>query len=156
MKKSDIHHLGAILEIERPKVGVGLFLVKNGTHVLLGKRRGSHGDGEYGGTGGHMEGLETFAQTTMRELREEIGDDIQITEPKFLCLSNLRQYAPKHYIDTGMIAEWISGEPHIMEPEKIESWDWYAIDNLPEPLFGAFRNYVAAHKTGQTFFETEA
>lgn len=122
-------------EIERPKVGVGLFLIKNGTHVLLGKRRGAHGDGEYGGTGGHMEGLETFAQTTLRELREEIGNDIQITEPKFLCLSNLRQYAPKHYIDIGMTAEWVSGEPQIMEPNKIESWDWYALDSLPEPLF---------------------
>jgi 8-oxo-dGTP diphosphatase len=142
-------------ELARPKVGVGLILIKNGTHVLLGKRRGAHGEGEYGGTGGHMEGMETFAQTTLRELHEEIGDDIQVTEPRFLCLSNLRQYSPKHYIDIGMIAEWISGEPQITEPDKIESWDWYPLDALPNPLFGAYQNYVAAHRTGKSFFEAE-
>ena len=137
----------------RPKVGVGLLLIKDAKFVLLGKRKNAHGDGEYAGVGGHMEGLETFAATIMRELREEIGDDIEITEPEFLCLSNIRTYTPKHYVDIGMIAHWISGEPKVMEVDKIESWDWYPIDSLPTPLFESPKNYIEALKSGQSFFE---
>jgi 8-oxo-dGTP diphosphatase len=138
---------------DRPKVGVGLLIIKDGNLVLLGKRKNSHGDGEYGGVGGHMEGLETFADTIMRELREEIGEEIQITDPKFLCLSNIRDYAPKHYVDIGMVANWISGEPKVMEREKIEGWGWYPLDNLPAPLFTAPANYVKALRTGVSLYE---
>lgn len=128
-------------------------LIKDDAYVLLGKRKNSHGDGEYAGVGGHMESLETCTETIMRELREEIGNEIQITEPKFLCLSNLRRYAPKHYIDIGMIARWISGEPKVMEPDKIEKWEWFPLDALPSPLFESPENYVQAYHSGQTFFE---
>lgn len=121
--------------------------------MLLGKRKGAHGAGEYAGVGGHMEGLETCGDTIMRELREEIGEEIEITEPKFLCLSNLRRYAPRHYIDIGMIATWVSGEPKIMEPDKIESWDWYSLDSPPSPLFESPANYIEAYKSGRVFFE---
>ncbi len=121
--------------------------------MLLGKRKNAHGDGEYAGVGGHMEGLETFAETIMRELREEIGDSIEISDLQFLCLSNIRSYAPKHYIDIGMIAHWVSGDPKIMEEDKIESWDWYPFDALPTPLFESPGNYIQAYKTDQTFFE---
>ncbi|HSX16289.1 MAG TPA: NUDIX domain-containing protein [Candidatus Saccharimonadales bacterium] len=138
---------------DRPKVGVGLLLIKDDSLVLFGKRKNAHGDGEYAGIGGHMEGLETFAETIMRELREEVGDEIQITEPKFLCLSNIRKYAPKHYIDIGMIAHWVSGDPKVMEPDKIESWEWYPLDTAPSPLFESPANYLQAYKAGQTFFE---
>ncbi|HET6925119.1 MAG TPA: NUDIX domain-containing protein [Candidatus Saccharimonadales bacterium] len=138
---------------DRPKVGIGLLLIKDGKYILLGKRKSSHGDGEYAGVGGHMEHLETVNETIMRELQEEIGDDIRISTPQFLCLSNIRDYAPKHYIDVGLVAEWISGEPKVMEPDKIESWDWYPLDAIPEPLFASCKHYLAAYRTGTVFFE---
>lgn len=117
----------------RPQVGVGLLLIKNGNLCLFGKRKNAHGDGEYAGVGGHMENLETFADTIKRELKEEIGNEVQITEPQFLCLSNI--------------------EPIVTEPDKIENWDWYPIDKPPSPLFESPFNYLQAYKTGQTFFE---
>jgi 8-oxo-dGTP diphosphatase len=42
-----------------PKVGIGVVVVKEGK-ILLGKRKGSHGNGEYAGPGGHLEYLESF------------------------------------------------------------------------------------------------
>jgi 8-oxo-dGTP diphosphatase len=136
---------------ERPKVGVGLLIVR-GNKILLGKRKGSHGEGEYGGTGGHMEHLESFEETALRELLEEAGPDIKVKNMRFLCITNLTAYAPKHYVDVGMVAEWDSGEPQITEPDKKESWGWYDLDNLPSPFFSVMENYITAYKTGQIYF----
>ena len=145
--------MSSIDESKRPKVGVGLIIIKNQTEVLLGKRIGAHGEGEYAGVGGHMENGEATAETAMRELREEIGDAVRIKDLRVICTSNVRKYHPKHYVDFGMVAEWVSGEPEIMEPDKIISWDWYPLGNLPEPLFEFVRIYIKALNTGQQFFE---
>src|SRR5438105_3597711 len=112
---------------QRPKVGIGLLIFKNGK-VLLGKRKGSFGEGEYCGPGGHLEYMESFEECARRETREEAG--IEIENVRFLCLNNLKEYAPKHYVDIGLVANWKSGELKNMEPEKREGWDWYDLDNL--------------------------
>lgn len=52
-----------------------------------------------------------------------------------------------------MAADLVSGEPKVMEPDKLESWEWYDIDDLPTPLFGVEPNYVESYKTGKTYFE---
>lgn len=135
--------------IERPKVGVGVLVFKDGK-VLLGKRKGSHGAGEYAAPGGHLEHLESIQECVRREVYEETG--IEIQNIKFLCLSNVTIYAPKHYIDIGVVCEWKSGEPEALEPHKIEGWDWYDTQQLPEPIFEFVKNYFTALKTGQVGF----
>jgi 8-oxo-dGTP diphosphatase len=42
-----------------PLVGIGVTVVRDGT-VLLGRRLGSHGAGEYSTPGGHLDYLESF------------------------------------------------------------------------------------------------
>ena len=132
------------------RVGIGILVIKDGK-VLLGKRKGSHGAGEYAGTGGHLEYMESIEECAKRETLEETG--IVIKNIKLLCVSNLKQYAPKHYLDIGLNAEWESGEPTIMEASKIESWDWYDINNLPEPLMGGMSHYIEAYKGGNNLFD---
>jgi 8-oxo-dGTP diphosphatase len=135
----------------RPKVGVALLIMKDGK-ILLGKRKGSHGAGEYAGVGGHLENLESFEECALREMREEAGP-LVVTNLRFLSVTNLRAYAPKHYVDIALVADWISGEPQVMEPDKLESWQWYDTNDLPSPLFGAVSNYLKAYKTGKTYFQ---
>lgn len=134
----------------RPKVGVGVMIIKDGK-VLLGKRKGSHGAGEYAWPGGHFEYMESFEQCAKRETMEETG--MEIDNVRFLRLLNLKDYAPKHYVDVGLIADWKSGEPKIIEPDKTEGWDWYDIDNLPSPLFSTIPTYIEAYKTGKNFWD---
>ncbi|MBX4191159.1 NUDIX domain-containing protein [Candidatus Saccharibacteria bacterium] len=136
----------------RPQVGVGLLVVKDG-QILLGRRKNAHGDGEYGGPGGHLELGETIEECAKRELAEEAGSNIKIKNLRFLCFINLRKYMPKHYAHIHMMAEWRSGEPQNLEPEVRESWAWYSIDDLPQPLFGTTNQAVDAYKTGKNFFE---
>lgn len=138
-------------EALRPKVGLGLMVIKNG-QVLLGKRIASHGVGEYGGPGGHLEHGEAFEKSLLREVEEEVGKEFKVKNLGFLCVTNMTKYLPKHYVDIGMVAEWESGEPVVMEPHKLESWDWYDIDDVPNPLFGCFENYLEAYRTGETYF----
>lgn len=82
---------------------------------------------------------------------EESG--LTLKNIKYLGTINLRKYAPKHYLDVSFTAEVESGEPQVMEPDKVESWGWYDIGNLPTPLFGVMPCYIEAYKTGKTFFE---
>lgn len=134
-----------------PKVGVGVMILKDGK-VLLGKRKGSHGAGEYAWPGGHMEYMESFSDCARRETAEETG--MEIDNIRFLRLLNLRDYAPKHYVDIGLVADWKSGEPQIMEPDKIGDWAWYDLDALPQPLFSTTATNIEAYKTGKNFWDT--
>lgn len=137
---------------QHPRVGIGVFLIKDGKRILLGRRKGAHGAGEYALPGGHLELDETFEECALRELAEEAGPDIKTKRVDFLCLTNMRRYTPKHYADIGILVEWQSGEPRVMEPDKKESWQWYDLDNLPKPLFGCTDNYIEAYRTGKAYF----
>jgi 8-oxo-dGTP diphosphatase len=132
------------------KVGVGVMIIKDGK-VLLGKRKGSHGAGEYAWPGGHLEYMESIVDCTKREVAEETG--MKIKNVRFLRLYNLKEYAPKHHVDIGMIAEWAKGEPEVREPDRIDSWAWYDMDKLPQPLFSTIPSYIEAYRTGRNFFD---
>lgn len=135
---------------QKIKVGIGVMILKDGK-VLLGKRKESHGAGEYAWPGGHMEYMESFEECAKREVREETGMEIQ--NIRFLRLLNLKAYFPKHFVDIGLVADWKSGEPKIIEPDKTEGWSWYEMNNLPEPLFGTISTYFEAYKTGKNFWD---
>ncbi|MFA5270301.1 MAG: hypothetical protein WC400_01665 [Patescibacteria group bacterium] len=67
---------------------------------------------------------------------------------------NLKDYAPKHYVDIGLVADWKSGEPKVMEPDKSDGeWGWYDLDNLPQPLFGTIPSYIGAYRNGRYFYD---
>ena len=136
-------------EDKRPKVGIGM-LVLRGKKVLLGKRKGAHGEGEYAGLGGHLEYGESIEDCAKREAMEEAG--IEIKNIRLLCVSNIKKY-DKHYLDIGLLVEWAKNEPKIMESDRAESWDWYDLTNLPSPLFACEPNYIEALKTGKNFFD---
>ena len=63
--------------MDRPKVGVGVAVFQEG-RILLGKRKGAHGDGEWGFPGGHLELGETVEECARRELFEETGMQVEI------------------------------------------------------------------------------
>jgi len=137
---------------QRPKVGIGVMILKEGK-VLLGKRKGSHGAGEYAFPGGHQEYMESFADCARRETREECG--VEITNIRFQLLANVKEYAPKHYIHIGLLADWQSGEPQILEVEKCESWGWYDLNKLPEPIFKMVTLQMESYKNGTNYLDSE-
>jgi 8-oxo-dGTP diphosphatase len=140
------------MENPKPKVGIGIMILKNGK-VLLGKRKGSHGAGEYAFPGGHLEYMEFFKDCAVRETHEESG--LEIENIRFQYLANIKKYAPKHYVHIGLTADWKSGEPKVLEPEKCEGWDWYDLKNLPNPMMEMSYLSIEYYKTGQNYLDAE-
>ena len=135
---------------QKPKVGVGISIFKDGK-ILLGKRKGSHGAGEYAFPGGHLEHMESFADCARREVKEECG--IEIKNIRFQYLANVKKYAPKHYAHIGLIADWKSGEPKVLEPKKSESWGWYSMEKSPRPLFEMCRLSFDAYRKNKKYYD---
>lgn len=122
------------------KVGIGLAVFRqsfdNGKiQVLLGKRKGSHGEGQWSFPGGHLDYMESFQTCALRELAEEVGTGFKVEQLEVVSVINLTEYAPKHYIDIGMSAWWVGGDAVVMEPDKCEGWQWFDRDALPSPRF---------------------
>lgn len=140
------------MDEQRPKVGVGVMILKDGK-VLLSKRKSSHGAGEYAFPGGHLEYMESFAECAIRETKEESG--IEITNIQFQYLANITSYKPKQYAHIGLVADWKSGVPQVLEPEKSEQWQWYVLDQLPKPMFVSCTLAFLSHKTSQNYFDVE-
>jgi 8-oxo-dGTP diphosphatase len=135
---------------QRPQVGVGVLIFKD-NRVLLAKRKGSHGEGEYAFPGGHLEFGESFANCAIRETREEAG--IEISDIGFQYLANIMKYGGKQYVHIGLTAKWLSGEPQVLEPNKSEAWGWYPVDRAPEPLFEMCRLSIKSYNDGQTYYD---
>jgi len=131
-------------------VGIGVMIFKDGK-VLMSQRKSKLGTGELAFPGGKLEYMESYEDCCRRECREEAG--IEITNIRFLYAANIRRYAPKHFAHFTMIADWASGEPQVLEPEKSGEWKWYDPANLPDvPMFETCRMAFEAYKTGQVYF----
>jgi len=117
----------------RPKVGVGVCVVKDGT-VLMGQRLNAHGDGTWSFPGGHLEFGESFEECAKREVAEETG--LKIGDLTFVtCTNDVFIEENKHYITVYIKALWKSGEPQVLEPDRMVKWEWFDWDNLPSPKF---------------------
>jgi 8-oxo-dGTP diphosphatase len=134
---------------DQARVGVGALIIKD-DKVLWGKRKGSFGDGLYAFVGGHLEYGETAEQALLREIAEECG--VRVKNVRVLCVSDFLTYYPKHYLDVGFVCEWESGDPQVLEPHKVEGWEWRAIDDIPQEVFAPCRGYIEAYKTGKNYF----
>ena len=132
------------------KIGIGVMILKDGK-VLMGKRKNSHGDGEFAFTGGHLEYMESFIECAKRETLEEAG--IKIKNIRFLCVVNDDKHPPRHGVGLGVVCDWEEGIPKVLEPDKRESWDWYDLDNLPEPIFFNAQIMFDSYKTGKNFYD---
>lgn len=130
---------------KRPKVGVGVFVFRNGK-FLISRRIGSHGEGSWQLPGGHQEWAESPEETALREVTEEVG--VIVTNPRFGGLTNdFFIEEDKHYITIWMLADLSDDqEPYIAEKDKLEHLKWVNFEELQrfEPLFLPWHNLFAS------------
>lgn len=120
----------------RPRIGVGVMILNDKGQVLLGKRKASHGTGEWCYPGGHQEFGEKLFETARREALEETG--LEVDDFKLVSVFDEMRYIKsdgKHYLNVCLQTKVVKGEPKVMEPDKCEAWEWFDLDNLPQPIF---------------------
>jgi 8-oxo-dGTP diphosphatase len=125
---------------QRPKVGVGV-IIKHNNQILLGRRINAHGNNSWAPPGGHLEFFESPEECAQREALEETGLTIKNVR-SILFTNDLYTKENKHYITLFMLADFDSGELALLEPTKCEQWQWFDWQDLPNPLFLSFQNFL--------------
>ena len=132
--------LTLIKDMENPKVGVGVIIVKD-NKVLMQKRINAHGNGSWSFPGGHLEFNEQPEECAIRESQEEFG--ITIKSPQIVAVTNdIFPKEKKQYVTIFVLSENFEGEVSIKEPDKCEQWSWFSWEHLPQPLFVPILNLL--------------
>ena len=134
---------------QRIKIGVGVMLL-NDNKILLGHRvpkqidtGGIYEPDSWTCPGGKQEYEETVLETAIRETKEETNlllIDVQVftATDEFQC--------DRHFVTIGVISSSYEGELKIMEPNKIDEWKWFDINDLPNNLYTPSKNMIEEYK----------
>ena len=127
------------------RVGVGVLVFDAQNRLLLGQRLSKHGEGTWSPAGGHVEFGETPEAAARRELFEETG--LTANSVQFIGFSNdVFPESGKHYVTLYFRSDKpFNQEPQLAEPDKWATWRWFALDDLPQPLFLPLQNFLASH-----------
>lgn len=125
-----------------PKVGVGAIVLDN-KKILLGLRKGAHGEGTWGLPGGHLEPGEEIGDCAIRETKEECGLDV-ISQGVAALTNDIFEEKQVHYVTIFVSCDYQGGSPKILEKEKCDCWKWFEFEELPENLFLPFKNLLSS------------
>lgn len=151
------HLVGSLVVHIRERDGV--------PHILLGKRTGGSGDGEWGLPGGHLETGEMLGECAVRELLEECG--MRGTTPRFACVAHCHQEGwpevrrengdvgvvakeGKNYVQFAFFVD-SDDEPKNMEPEHCSELAFWPLHALPTPIFFAHVGVLDMLQKGEAF-----
>lgn len=125
-----------------PGVGAGLAILRDGK-LLLYRRTRPPEAGHWNIVGGKIDHLEFSDAAARREAEEETG--LAIGALEFLCVSEqIFADEGQHWLSMIYKATDFSGEPQVVEPEKLPEFGWFALDALPAPLSRFAADAVAA------------
>jgi len=117
-------------------VGVGAMIFNNEGKVFLAKRgkQARNEAGKWDFPGGGVEFGERCEQALKREIKEEFGIEIRVTE-LLEVVDHIIENEKQHWVSPSYLARHIGGTPVINEPEKCESIKWVDISEInPETL----------------------
>jgi 8-oxo-dGTP diphosphatase len=143
------------MEKQRPKIGIGVYILNAENQILLMLRKNTTGAGMWCPPGGHLEIGEEFIDTVKRETMEEVG--LKVEEAEMWAVNN-NIMPDRHYVNLDFFASKWSGEPQNLEPEKCEKIAWFNLNNLPSPLLEPTENFFKHNpkcfcKSGKLFNE---
>ena len=116
-------------------VGIGV-MVRNGKgEFLLGKRQSNSNNepGKWCFPGGTLEFGERVFDCAVRETKEETGLDVEPVDLVKL-IDHIIADENQHWVNPIVEARATKGTPKVLEPNKMQEWSFFPLDNLPSPL----------------------
>ncbi|MET9274668.1 NUDIX domain-containing protein [Kribbella sp. NPDC003557] len=113
-------------------------IVRRGDEVLLLLRADTgYMDGYWAVPAGHVERGESVLAAAVRELKEEVGIDVDAAD--LVPLTAMHRTGGNgdpidERVDFFFVTEKWTGEPRLMEPDKAAGLEWYRLDKLPDPV----------------------
>jgi 8-oxo-dGTP diphosphatase len=134
--------------IDFPGLGTGLAILRDGK-LLLYRRLKAPEAGCWSIVGGKVDHMELAAKAAIREAEEESG--LSIGGIDYLCTEEVIVEADRqHWISLIYVCRDFSGEPRLMEPDKLSNFGWFGRDELPTPL-SEFARATIAHLSKNDF-----
>lgn len=133
-------------------VGVAVIICRDGK-VLVGRRKGAHGEGLWAVPGGRLEFGETVEDCARREVLEETGLRIGQISQCEMATNDIFASERKHFVTLWALAKLEDDqEPLNLEPQKCDGWEWHRWVDIPQPHFLPLANLKQRHSQ----FDTEA
>jgi ADP-ribose pyrophosphatase YjhB (NUDIX family) len=117
---------------DRPIVAVGAIVVKDG-RVLLARRGKEPSYGLWSVPGGAVRVGEDLKAAAQREIREELGIEVELTDVIEVLERVTRDAEGRiqyHYVIVDYLARWAGGQP-TPSPEALEA-RWIAPEDFPQ------------------------
>jgi ADP-ribose pyrophosphatase YjhB (NUDIX family) len=119
------------IQFKNPAPTVSILIVE-GDRVLLGKRRGNPGAGQWAMPSGYIEYDDDFLTTAIREAKEETGLDVEIRSVVHVVSSFLS--SGFHFVSLFLLARVVGGE--LQAADDLDAVDWFPMAGpLPEMAF---------------------
>ncbi len=130
-------------------VGAGALIFNDEGKVLLSLRgpKAKNEVGKWEIPGGAIEFGETIKTGLQREIKEELGIEVEVGEMIQLC-DHILPEEHQHWVSPTYICTIVSGTPTIMEPEKCDKLGWFTIEEAEAlPLSVITRKDIEALKS---------
>ena len=131
---------------------VYLFLIKDNSILLLRRVNTGYADGYYALPAGHLEGQETAREGCVREVKEEIGVDLEIEDLELVHTMH-RKSIKDERVDFFFTTVKYSGEVSNGEPNKCDDLRWFSLDDLPENIIDFTGAAIESYKKGIRYSE---
>ena len=143
--------------VAKKKVGAGFgVIIQRDGKILLGMRHPDpdkadsafRSSGEWTLPGGELEFGESLEEGAIREVLEETG--IILKNPSVFAVSNCKN-EHAHFVTVCLTSSESEGKARVTEPDEIVEWQWFALDELPAPLYFPSAYAIEDFKNG-TFY----
>jgi 8-oxo-dGTP pyrophosphatase MutT (NUDIX family) len=124
-----------------PVSSVNVAIINAHREVLLTRRSSKvRQPGRWCLPGGHVEAGESWLQAALREVKEEVG--LVVVKPELFGLySNPALTITEEEVEPGKRVQYLCAAFRVFTKaetvdvnHEVDDWDWFALDNLPEPM----------------------
>jgi 8-oxo-dGTP diphosphatase len=133
---------------QRHRMAVAAHLIlrnKSGEVLFLRRANTGYADGQWSIPAGHVEQGETLASACCREVAEEIGIELDISNVNCVLVQHKHDLDGEERIDVFFSAALPQGQsPEIREPDSCDALHWANSSDPPEPTVAYVAHAISA------------